>query len=161
MRRVVASPNNLNKIAVHLLIILITPTLYSCASMENENGKTDNKLISSSEKAGYKIKIKNWDHHWNCADIGGNCWTSFSGTAEVVRADGTPITWNLVESWTSKDCGASPQNYSFNHLAHDTKLLNFGYDKSQDSIQHHVSAFLRFTGGGVEITGTAKSNNCP
>jgi hypothetical protein len=77
----------------------------------------------------------------------------------LVRSDGTVVHWNLVESWSHDDCGATPAATRWCKTAMNTDTIAFGWG-TRDVESQYVSASLRFTNDSGVWTGYVSSDNC-
>jgi len=87
------------------------------------------------------------------------CESTYSGFSQVVRTDGSLVTWNLVESWSKDGCDASENNGDY-RTAHNTSNVSFGWGPKRGE-SHHASAFTKFTNPGVTVSGNTKTVTCP
>lgn len=110
-------------------------------------------------KSALRLITPNWSFVRDCNFVH-NCETRFSGTAKVVRTDGTSVTWNLIETWTLDDCGASPKDMRWYWTTTNSDTASYGWGK-KDGESHHGSAFLRFTGGEGVFTAQVRTASCP
>ncbi len=110
-------------------------------------------------KSALRLITTDWTFVREC-NFFHNCETTFSGSSKVVRSNGTSVGWNLIETWTLDDCGASPKDTHWYWTTNNSDSASFGWGK-KDGESHHGSAFLRFTGDEGVFTARVMTESCP
>ncbi|MGF6755236.1 hypothetical protein [Paraburkholderia sp. GAS42] len=105
-----------------------------------------------------RVIIRSWEFHWH-RNVVGYAETTFNGSAQLVRPDGTIVHWNLVESWSHDDCGATTADARWYKASSNTDTNSFGWGTKEHESQY-VSALLRFTGPNGAWTAMISSENC-
>jgi hypothetical protein len=88
-----------------------------------------------------------------------SCASTFSGYSQVVRSDGSLLTWNLVETWSKEGCDASEGNGNYK-VGYNTTSASFIWGPKNGE-SHQASAFVKFTNAAGTVTSYAKTNSCP
>lgn len=166
---------SLFKIAVSGITVVV---LAACTSGEKNETKTisdtpsDAKIAVKSlgpsimsEGGGYRLITPSFHLSRDCTvtPITGNviyCESTFSGHSQIVRSDGSVVTWNLVESWTKDGCDATENDTQWYKTGKNTDTVSYGWP-AKDGESHHASAFLRFTNPDLVLTTRVRTNTCP
>lgn len=162
---------SLRSLAFHGFLTVLTLAAFSgCASIHEPSDKiivaqtiteqTDRQMTNPTVNRQLRLVFSHWAHKWECYWFG-NCQTTFSGVARLIdSANGQPMSWNTIESWSQDDCGASPAETRWHTVVHNTMDASFGWG-TKDGKANHASVFFRFSGYEGTWTAFAKSTACP
>lgn len=149
------------RIAANLLALVTSALVIACASVGSDQKPPTFELLTTPIQAtGESLRLitPSWDFRWECSGFH-SCDSWFSGASKLVRADGTVLNWNLVESYTLDDCHAGPEHTKWYKTATNTDTNSFGWGK-KDGKSNHASAFLRFSGSAGVWTARVRSSSC-